>query len=166
MRGLLIVIVAIHVALAVMSFFLLPERVAVHFGPGGIPDSWASRETNALVMMAVELPLFVLILISPSAVLRLPARWINLPNKKYWLREENRPAAAARLQIMMYEFAIVLFTFLLFVQFLVWAAHGQDPVRLDEKLMLKGLVLFLIYTAWWCVRMFRRFRLPGTERHG
>lgn len=32
--------------LALVSWILLPERVAIHFGAGGVPDDWGSRKSR------------------------------------------------------------------------------------------------------------------------
>ena len=45
-RALIVVFVANLILMAV-SLAVQPDQVAIHFGGGGQPDSWASKEFNA-----------------------------------------------------------------------------------------------------------------------
>jgi hypothetical protein len=58
-----------------------------------------------------------------------------------------------------YQFGAAIFLFLLLTGLLTIHANLCDPVRLDERLFLPVLVLFLGYTVVWCIVFFRRFRL-------
>ena len=41
----------------------------------------------------------------------------------------------------------------------IWA-NLSDPVQLDERLFLTGLVILLAYTLYWTVAVLRAFRVP------
>ena len=60
MRTLFCLTFGANVLLWLVSLVVLPDQVAVHFGRGGVPDSWASKEWNALVFVLMEIPLFLL----------------------------------------------------------------------------------------------------------
>jgi uncharacterized membrane protein len=148
------------VALTVVSFIVFPPNVAIHFDKNGNPNSWAPKETNAIIFFATELTLFVIFIIIPSLVFKFPARLISLPNKDYWLKEENKPKVRTKFAILMWEFGIGLFTFLFFVEFLVLDANLTKPVRLNEKLFLSVFITYMVYTVYWCVKILRSFRIP------
>ena len=59
MRTVFCVVLIANVLLWLVSLVVLPDQVAVHFGRGGVPDSWASKEWNALVFVLLEAPLFL-----------------------------------------------------------------------------------------------------------
>jgi uncharacterized protein (DUF58 family) len=61
---------------------------------------------------------------------------------------------------LMWEFGTGLFLFLFVVELLAIEANLSQPVRLNEKLFLLALIFFLLYTLYWCIRLFRAFRLP------
>ena len=60
MRQILIVAFVANLILMVVSVVISPEQVAIHFGGGGMPDSWASREFNAAIFLVLEVPFFLL----------------------------------------------------------------------------------------------------------
>ena len=160
MRNLLIVSFLANVVLTVVSLLVLPSEVAIHFGMGGMPDSWASNELNALLFLGIDLFIFIVFLVAPSLSLGLSPKWLSLPNKNYWLQEENRAVAQKKLAPLMTEFGIALFTFLFFVGLLTLEANLADPVRLNESIFFPIFIAFMLYTGYWCVTLFRVFRIP------
>ena len=160
MRNLLIVSFLANVVLTVVSLLVLPSEVAIHFGRGGMPDSWASKEFNALLFLGIDLFLFIVFLAAPSLSLGLSPQWLSLPNKNYWLKEENRAVAQKKLAPLMTQFGSVFFIFLFFVGLLTMEAHLADPVRLDETIFFFLFIAFMLYTGYWCVTLVRVFRIP------
>jgi hypothetical protein len=126
----------------VVSLLVLPPEVAIHFGKGGMPDSWASKEFNALMFLGID------------------PKWLSLPNKSYWLKEENRAMVQKKLAPLMTEFGIAFFTFLFFVGLLTLEANLADPVRLHESIFFPIFIAFMLYTGYWCVTLVRVFRIP------
>ena len=160
MRTCLVVAFMANLGLAAASLIFLPRDVAIHFGSGGHPDSWAPREFSILFPLFLEGLLFVSLLFVPALVLRAPPKWINLPHKDHWLQEENRLRAARKMGRLADELGAVLFAFLFFAGMLGLQANLSRPVRFKEEMFLAGLLAFLAHTVWWCVRVFRAFRLP------
>jgi hypothetical protein len=150
-----------NLLLALVSWMLLPERVAIHFGAGGIPDDWGSSLAMTGLSVGLSLLLFALLTHSADLVRRAPARWINLPNRAYWLVPERREATAARLHERLQAFGTALFGFLLVAEWLTLQANLSDPVRLDEPLFLTALGSFLVYTLYWTWSLVRAFRRPS-----
>jgi putative effector of murein hydrolase LrgA (UPF0299 family) len=54
MRAAFIASFLANVLLALLSLLVLPERVAIHFDLGGLPDSWASDLNSTLLMLTVQ----------------------------------------------------------------------------------------------------------------
>jgi len=92
--------------------------------------------------------------------LKLHPKFISLPNKEYWLKEENQQHMKAKLASLMAEFGFVLFTFLFCVGLLTIEANLSDPIRLNERLFLPIFIVFMLYTAYWVVKIVRAFRVP------
>jgi len=46
------------------------------------------------------------------------------------------------------------------VELLAIEANLSQPVRINEKLFFSALILFLLYTVYWCIKLFRSFRRP------
>jgi len=160
MRTIFFVVFAANVLLMLVSLVILPDRVAIHFGRGGCPDSWASKEINALVFLVLETPMFLLLWFGPSLPLGVPKRFVSLPNKEYWLREENLPAFKQKLEHLMAQFGAAFFLFFFFTGLLTVQANLSVPVRLNEKAFVPVVILFLVYTVVWTIGLLRAFRVP------
>jgi uncharacterized membrane protein len=160
MRSLFILTFIANVVLSLVSLVLLPPRVAIHFGSGGIANHWASNHFNTLFFIGTNTFLFVSLYFTPRLIFRFPARWINLPNKDYWLRSENKARTVEIFSSFMWEFGAALLLFFLAAQLLTIRANLSQPVRLDERLFLLALALFMLYTVYWCIKLFKAFRLP------
>ena len=160
MRTLFFVVFAANVLLMLVSLVILPDQVAIHFGRGGCPDSWASKEMNAFVFLVLETPMFLLFWFGPSLPLGVPKRFVSLPNKEYWLREENLPAFKQKLEHLMAQFGAAFFLFFFFTGLLTLQANLSEPVRLNEKAFVPIVVVFLGYTVVWTIGLIRSFRVP------
>jgi len=152
-----------NIGLSLLSLAILPSRVAIHFGAGGNPDNWAPNYVQVLFFLSVEALLFFVIFYSPRLVTKLSPRWVNLPNKDYWLSEENKDLAVARMAHYMYQFGTVMFAFLFLVGMLTMQANLKDPVRLDQSVLLTALAVYFVYTIAWCVALYRGFRVPDPD---
>ena len=161
MRRLMISAFVANLALMLMSLLILPDQVAIHFRGSGVPDAWASKWANALLFVAMQIPLFALCLSVGRLTLNIPARWVSLPNKNYWLKPENRAELEARISALMEEFGFVLFVFLFIVGLLTLDANLRDPVQLNEPLFLLFFAGFMLYLPYWLVKLFRFLKVPG-----
>jgi uncharacterized membrane protein len=160
MRAIFVLLFVANVVLGLVSLVLLPPRVAIHFGSGGTADSWAPSCVNTLFFIGMNAFVFLILYLTPRLVFRFPARWINLPNKDYWLRSENRARTVGMFSSLMWEFGSALFLFLLAVQLLTIQANLSQPVKLNERIFLPALILFILYSVYWCIKLLRAFRLP------
>ncbi len=151
---------AVNIILTIASYFFLPAKVAMHFGAGGYPNSWCLKHTYILSSFALDIPLFLLIYFMPLLIFKCPPNLLNLPNKKFWLKQENRISLKEKTNSVMSEFGTALFIFFFITKLLTLEANRLDPVRLNERVFLSALILFLIYTVYWCVKLFRTFRIP------
>jgi uncharacterized membrane protein len=147
MRWLFITAVVATVALNWASLAVLPSPMAIHFGANGMADGWAPGRVHAILMTVVHAFIFCSIYFTPKLVLLLPARWLNLPHKEYWLQPANRRRAAAKLRDFMGAFGAGIFLFFLVVEWLVLKANLATPVRLDLRIFVPALVAFLVFTG-------------------
>lgn len=80
------------VATVIVEFFVLPERVPLHFGGSGGVDRWGSR-TEALVTSGALIGgLSLLFLVLAVVVPRTPESLLNIPerDKQWWLATPER----------------------------------------------------------------------------
>lgn len=160
MRALLVVAFVANVMVIAATTATMPERVAIHFGPGGAADNWAPRTVNAWLFFGMSVFLFLLFYFMPALVRRSPPTLLNVPNRDYWTLPEHRETMLKKLGSSMAEFGVGIFVFLAWVEVLVALANRQEPARLDERLFYPALIAFFVYTGIWLYRMFRDFRVP------
>lgn len=163
MRILFLATFAANIVLTLVSWVILPDNVAIHFGSHGEPDGWAPVWFHVLIFLAIQVVLFVTIYFGSRMSLGLHGRWVNLPNKSYWLREENLPRAQERVASTMMEFGAALMLLLFVVGLLTIKANLSDPVRLDNELFWPGFILFMAFVLYWCIKFLILFRIPKQE---
>jgi hypothetical protein len=134
--------------------------VAIHFGAGGEPNAWAPAYVDALIMSGVNVLIFMSFFFAPHLIRITPARWINLPNKAYWLKEENRDRMESILTAHLYQFGILTFAFLFLLALLALQANLSEPVRFREDLFWWPFGLYMAYAAYWTLKTMFAFRVP------
>lgn len=149
-----------NIVLIIISLFILPSRVAIHFGLYGMPDNWAPNYIHILFTLGLDTLLFCAMYYSPRLIFIFPRRWINIPNKDYWLTEENIPRTRSLVSSLMWEFGIALFLFLFIAGLFTIHANLSVPVKLNEMLFLFAFIIFMVYTVYWCIKFFRAFKIP------
>lgn len=164
MRSALILVFAANIILSVGSLEVLPDRMAIHFGPGGRADDWGSRDFHTLLTLIMHGFFFCVFYFSPRWVMAVPTRWVNIPNKHIWLSPARKEQTQEKLASLMWPFGTAFFLFFLVAGLLTVQANRADPPRLDERAFLVALGLFLVYTVVWVVRWIREFRVPEDGR--
>lgn len=164
MRTVFIISFIANLVLTVVVLVVGPETMAIHFGMGGEPNGWASAKANALIMTGIDVLLFASFFFVPQLMRATPDRWISLPNKDYWLKDENRGRAMTILCDQLYKLGALMFAFMFVVGLLVLQANLSEPVRLREDLFLWPFGFIIAYTLYWTVRIYLVFRVPKEEQ--
>ncbi|HTY02715.1 MAG TPA: hypothetical protein VMC81_03190 [Rhodocyclaceae bacterium] len=136
----------------------LPPVVASHFSAGGAADGFVARAdyVTLMLVLAVGLPLVISMIMRLAALL--PVRFINLPNRDYWLAAERREATLAYLRDHGTRLAEIATAFPCFVHWLVVQANAATPAHFPETLFFGGVAAFLVVLALWGVRFIVHFR--------
>ena len=158
------VILAVLLAAAVLQILYyypqLPSTVASHFGSGGRPNGWSTKEGFFGIYLGV-LALFLLTFGGlPVLFRRISPVWINLPNKDYWLAPERRDYTVTTLRSEMLWFGNATIAFMIAVFELAIRANLVESPRLSEPAMWFLLAGYLVYTVLWLVQFYRRFARP------
>jgi len=73
---------------------------------------------------------------APVLTLGVSKNFLNIPNKDYWLKEENLPDFQKRFGYYMAEFGVAIFIFFFCISLLAIQANLRDPVQLDNMLFM------------------------------
>jgi uncharacterized membrane protein len=121
----------------------LPERMPLHFGIDGNPDSWGAKSILSwFIMPAIAVGLTVLMYGIAALIIRHP-EFINMPDKKKFLElpVESRKNVSAALKGMLYWVGVLLNVVFVLVQFGSYrAAIGMPMPGLILTAVLIGIV--------------------------
>jgi hypothetical protein len=122
-----------------------------------------SRPVYVIFLVVLHTVLFLALYLLPRLLLKVPAKWVNLPNKSYWLAPERRAQAVVKTARSMQQFGVAVFLLLLAGGVLSLKANFRNPIVLNERAFLACMALFLAYTVFWCVAFYRDFRIPAAN---
>ena len=136
----------------------LPPVVASHFAVGGAANGFMPQATylRFMVVLLIVLPLLIAFLASITSLL--PVRFINLPNREYWLAPERQADSLAYLRHHSSRFGVLLVVFLCFVHWLVVLANSHDPALFPESMFFPGMAVFLVGLVFWLGALVVHFR--------
>jgi hypothetical protein len=135
--------------------------VAIHFGNGGFPDSWASNEVNLAISVFMYVFLAIMFIAIPSTLKYIPLRFISFPNREYWLSEERKESTIKQIGGLFNLFGAALMIFFIVLGYFVFMANMSAPVVLNESAVWASAGSLLVFTVVWLIILFRKFRLPG-----
>ena len=136
----------------------LPEVVASHFDAAGRVNGYMRRGPYIAILMLITLVVPLFLVIVTNRALSAPNARISLPNRDYWLAPERRAETVRYIAGQTTTLAAIIVLFLCYVQWLVVRANAVTPPALAAGAMSAGLAVFLACTAFWSVRLVRRFR--------
>jgi len=137
----------------------LPDTLAVHFGTSGRPDGWQSRQQFWIFSFGMIYGTWLFMAALAFLIHKTPDRWINLPNKAYWLAPERRDATLRRLSGGLEVFATVQ------AAWMAWLIDSMIRTNLSGTPELGNLffwqlglylVALAIWMVWYIAGFFRR----------
>jgi uncharacterized membrane protein len=146
------------VLLALYYYALLPAKVASHFGPGGHPDAWTSKEEFITFYFIIVSVITVLFTALPYLVTLLPVSLINLPNKDYWFAPERSEETLKFLRNYPLWFASATVLLVIDIFHQVFVVNIGKAASLDHPTL--SIVLYMGFCLAWTVGLFLRFRKP------
>jgi hypothetical protein len=162
MRILLITTCLANIAFAVGTLPWMPETIVTTWGLDGKPSGIMSPITYALVMsiggVFVGAIILVCSLIIATGAEHYPES-INIPNREYWLNEENRPKTARRLCSSAEFIGVASMLFMLLCEWEIFKANQMVPPKMDNNVHI-GAGILLVIIAIDTVYMLWSFRLP------
>jgi serine/threonine-protein kinase len=154
-------VVSLWVAHLILYLHQLPEPLATHFNGAGRPNGWMNQRTFALFQLGLLGFIAFVFGVAGAAARVMPARFVNLPNRDYWLTEENRPQAMARLSRHLGWLFCGIVVFLGVTNHLVFVANASvGGPWLDGPRLGVVLAIGVACLVAWMVQLRRLFRVP------
>lgn len=137
----------------------LPAMIATHFDEFGRPNEVMPKD----MFMIFEIALLCLILsetfLIPFVIKRLPERMINIPNRAYWLADENRESFFATIRSRFEIFGVLLLVFFIVVNQIVFRSNVLR-VPLPVWQFAGAFIIFIGAVIAWLLGFVRKFRVP------
>ena len=157
-RGPLLITLGITMALTLRVALVwseLPETMASHFGAGGRPNDYMSKVPFFWFLGASAGGSVAIVFAAAGMLKRLPARWINIPNRDYWLAtDEHREVAMNLIAAPMAWIGLLTAALLaVAVEFTIEANLEQTHFANDVFIvMLVGYLLLVAAITIWMIR--------------
>lgn len=159
-RVLFIVIVLLAIAQCVHDYPLLPERLASHFGPSGMPNGWMTKSRFFITFAIVLLPALFVEFLLPMGIAKRPDAKLRLPNKEYWLAPERRAETFAYFDSFFAWYGCAFLLVEVFAMGLAMRANFDTPPQLPTGPIVSDLVGFVLFNVVAVIAMLRRFSTP------
>jgi uncharacterized membrane protein len=156
-----VVLLVVVTAFIVATTGSLPDRVATHFGAGGVANGFMSRDGYLLFTLAfaIGVPLFVVAMTGLlPGIARSPR---NIQHYDYWFAPARRAESSARLLSHACLLGCLMVLFAGGMHITLMEANAATPPRLQETAFFIMLAAFLVGIALWIFFMRRMFARPG-----
>ena len=138
----------------------LPDSMASHFGAGGRPDAFMSRGGFFVAMGLIGGGSVAAVFAAPLLLRITPTRLLNLPNREYWLaNDERRDVALDRLAGVLGWMGAAT-TALLVISTELTIQANLEKRNLDEATFVVFLVLYFVFVIVWLAKTLRIFQIP------
>ena len=152
-------LIGILIAQTVFYYSSLPEIMASHFDGAGNPNGWMSKSFFLIIQGALLLLIICISFFLPKLINKTPHKWINLPNKDYWLVKERREETITTIAKYHEWFCISLLILFIAVNQLVFQANLEKK-PLPSAPMWVILGLFFTFVIIWLILFIGQFRKP------
>ncbi len=159
-RFALVLIVLLMIIDTIYYYPRMVDPMATHFDGSGAANGWSSKN-SFLGLYAVMMVVILLSFWGSVALMRvIPARFINLPHRDYWLAPERKEETLAVFSKYLYWFGAATMALLAGILHECFLANLQTPPRLERPWLYLGF--YLGFTAVWLIVFYRRFRKPDS----
>lgn len=158
----------VALAVSVLAWSTLPDRVPLHFDGAGDPDRWGSRAEAVLTLGAVKAGMVVLFWGLASWVPRVPETLLNLPkrDKDWWLATpERRRRLDERIVWDLHVMGALTILFGVVVElFTIQSARNETGLGAWFWVALAGYLMAVLGYAGFMVAV--RYRRPSEDEGG
>lgn len=144
------------VALPIVYYPQLPDKIASHFNASGRADGWESK--NSFIIFQIGITLFLSILFGILAFLipKFPKSIVSLPNKDYWLNEENRAEAYGLIQKFLLWFGSITIAFITLTFQETLSANLSGEYKLSSRFWIY-FAAFIFATILYVIKFILHF---------
>jgi serine/threonine-protein kinase len=154
-------LILVGVVLIQSTVAALPERVATHFGGGGAPNAWMTRDGYRIFMLAFVTLLPLSMVAMAGWLPRLFPNATNIPNRQYWMAPERRSHSLDFLLSHACWLGCLMVLFILGIHALLLETNSGASPRLWTAPFVVMVGAFLFALVVWILVLRSRFRRPA-----
>lgn len=142
---------------------LLPSKIAVRFDIHGQPGGWTDKKgftLQYLFLLGVIMGVFG---IFAAIVHKLPARFINIPHRDYWLAIPQRKGTLDYLRELYLWSAAFGGIFIVGVMEMIIRANLNPPAAITGRFVYTAFGTFAIFVVCGIALVYWRFKKPATN---
>jgi len=141
----------------VHDFPLLPDRVASHFGPSGMPNGWMTKSQFLTIYAIMILPALAVEFWLARRIAKTPGARVNMPNKEYWMAPERRALTLAYFESFFAWYGCAFLLLLAFIMGMALRANLDPSPQLPTGPTVAALAVFVVFNIAAMLSMYRRF---------
>ena len=140
-------------------YSLLPDMIGNRYDFDGTVIRLHSKQVVVGLYMFVScFPLLLFSLIS-----RVSFKNANLPNRDYWLKEENVGKAHKLFKHSIFKFSVALMLFWISIFHQIFRA-GINNNQMNNMPTYIIFGLFALFTIFWMINLFQEFKIPEDHK--
>jgi uncharacterized membrane protein len=121
----------------------LPDQIATHYGVAGEPDDFTSKKTALILNFTLFCLLNGMFFGMAWLTKKVPENLLNIPNKDFWLKPENKPRAMELIFGFGLKIGIVTDLFLLILFQHIYAIN-IDSAKFNSGRFWIGLFIYFV----------------------
>ncbi len=153
-----VILDAALVSFAIFSSRELPENLATHFNFKGKADGWMSADKHVLYTCLMPMGTLAFFGLLSWLLWRFPSTFqLNVPNKAYWMKPDNRGRALGVIFRSFLWLSCLLVLFFGAMHWQVVRANQVSPPTFPSETMIPILIVFFALMMVWIVRLILSF---------
>ena len=152
---------AVNVGTIIWAALRLPERIVTQFDASGAAHGWGSRGSFITLMVLVTALVMLGIPAIGLAATRGSGAGLNIPNRDYWLRDENRPELRRRLVTDLMFFGAITGLLMAAIDILVVRANEAAVPTLGNGSWVAMGIYLVVVLGWTVWMMTKRYAVPA-----
>lgn len=155
-----IVITVAYIFINAFYYQFLPEKAAAHFAFSGKADAWMPKGFLTIFNICIYFLISGILVTFAYAFKYFPENTINLPNKNFWLNQENKLSTYNYLKNWTLKLTNILCSFFLLLLIFTLEANFTDRKQLPFLFPVVFIVLMIVIT-YHTVSLYKKFRVKN-----
>ncbi len=143
------------------NYTMLPEIISTQFDINGTPTRSMSRQDFAMFHIGFVVFMSCIFAGGGYLVSRLPVKYLNIPNKDYWLAPERRRDTLMGLRKDLAVMGLIVGAFVFLVDYFVMDAAMSNRRGMTPETLSTLLTSMAAATGLFVARLLMKFRRPN-----